>query len=116
MTFVELNLSNNNKEDINKQQGQLKMSQSIVHSTTNGGKSDHQQNGRLKQAHKSPPRLYVNLSNGLHGVKENYFVQALSQTTLSFCEETTLHGMKYVVQDIQELGSTYSKYRKNNKK
>lgn len=45
-------------------------------------------------------------------VKDNYLVQALSQTTLAFCQETTLHGMKYVVQDIQELGSTFSRQRR----
>lgn len=105
MTFVELNLSNC-KEDTNK--GNLKMSQSIVHGAADS-KSDQQQNGRQTQNNKNSPKLYKNISNSLHGVKESYFVQALSQTTLSFCEETTLHGMKYVVQDIQELGSTYSK-------
>lgn len=48
-------------------------------------------------------------SAGMRVVKDNYFVQALSHTTYAFCRETTLHGMKYVVQDIEELGSTFSR-------
>lgn len=39
------------------------------------------------------------------------FRNALSETTLSFCQETSLHGVRNVVDDIRQLGSTrYSKY------
>lgn len=38
------------------------------------------------------------------------FRNALSETTLSFCQETSLHGVRNVVDDIRQLGSTrYSK-------
>lgn len=54
-------------------------------------------------------RLTLNIPSSFHDVQDNYFVQALAQTTLEFCRETTLHGIKQVVVDIQELGSSYSR-------
>lgn len=53
--------------------------------------------------------INLHIPHSIHDVSDNYFVQALSQTTLLFCRETTLHGMKHVVDDIEELGSTFSR-------
>lgn len=84
------------------------MAQQIGHG---GGRNDYGQ----QTHHHEPPKnkrrrvLPKILPHGLAHMKENYFVQALSQTTMSFCQETTLHGMKYVVLDIEELGATYSR-------
>lgn len=65
-----------------------------------------QKNTRRRSLH----RLSIRIPTaGMRVVKDNYFVQALSHTTYAFCRETTLHGMKYVVQDIEELGSTFSR-------
>lgn len=63
---------------------------------------------RRRSAHRMSIRMPTTTA-GMRVVKDNYFVQALSHTTYAFCRETTLHGMKYVVQDIEELGSTYSR-------
>lgn len=53
--------------------------------------------------------INLHIPHSIHDVSDNYFVKALSQTTLLFCRETTLHGMKHVVDDIEELGSTFSR-------
>lgn len=100
MTFVELNLPNS-KGDTGKT---VKMTTNLM---THGERMQPNGVGKSKRRSILPRRL----PDRLAAVKENYFVQALSQTTQSFCQETTLHGMKYVVMDIQELGSTYSRYK-----
>lgn len=99
MTFVELNLPNSKGDP--KKTG--KMATNLM---THAERI--QPNGVGKSKRRSLPRR---LPDRLAVMKENYFVQALTQTTQSFCQETTLHGMKYVVMDIQELGSTYSRYK-----
>lgn len=45
----------------------------------------------------------------MQDVKENYCIRALAQTSLEFCRDSTLHGVKHVVVDLQELGSGYSR-------
>lgn len=76
-----------------------------------GGTSDRHEYGQHHHPQKNKRRRVLPkiMPHGLAHMKENYFVQALSQTTMSFCQETTLHGMKYVVLDIEELGATYSR-------
>lgn len=54
-------------------------------------------------------RLSLSIPTSLQEVQNNFCVQALKQTTLEFCRETTLHGVKQVVIDIQELNSGYSR-------
>lgn len=54
-------------------------------------------------------RQSLSIPASLKEVQDSYCVQALAQTTLEFCRETTLHGVKQVVIDIQELNSGYSK-------
>lgn len=87
---------------------------------TNAGKHRMQQllqannlmmphNNNQHQHPKQSLHAFRNAGSFSDACKDNYFVQALSETTMAFCQETTLHGMKYVVQDIQELGSTYSR-------
>lgn len=58
-------------------------------------------------------RLSFNIPTSLQDVQDNHCVQALTQTTLEFCKETTLHGIKQVVIDIQELNSSNSRYCNN---
>lgn len=78
--------------------------------------SNRSRNGGVQKPSVNAPRrrsfhrLSIRMPTaGMRVVKDNYFVQALSHTTYAFCRETTLHGMKYVVQDIEELGSTFSR-------
>lgn len=90
-----------------------KMTSSILHhqngstSLHGDGKSKNSTNSRLSKSRLSHPR--ISFSKSIFDVKGQVFVEGLTQTTLSFCRETTLHGMKYIVDDIEELGSTFSK-------
>lgn len=110
MTFTELSLPDHNKPTNNPRQ--MPQTNGTTISVGHGAHDLHPtdtDNNSLKPR-RSHAKLHLHLPHSMAGVKENYFVQALSQTTLSFCQETTLHGMKYIVQDIQELGGTYSRY------
>lgn len=76
----------------------------------NGGGHVQKLQPAIAPRRRSFHRLSIRMPTaGMRVVKDNYFVQALSHTTYAFCRETTLHGMKYVVQDIEELGSTFSR-------
>lgn len=65
-------------------------------------------NEKKKTRKKSNITLHIPTS--LQDVRDNYCFQALAQTTMDFCRDSTLHGIKHVVVDIQELGSSYSRY------
>lgn len=42
---------------------------------------------------------------------KNIFFESVIETTISFCRESTLHGIKNVVTDLQALGSSkYTRY------
>lgn len=108
-----------------KVRGSINMPASIGHGSTDtsrNGPTNVMDSNRLRIANggvqksinaprrRSFHRLGIRIPTaGMRVVKDNYFVQALSHTTYAFCRETTLHGMKYVVQDIEELGSTFSR-------
>lgn len=64
---------------------------------------------RASAQHFDKTKLTLHIPTSLHDVQENYCVQALAQTTLEFCRETTLHGVKQVVIDIQELSGGHTK-------
>lgn len=42
--------------------------------------------------------------------KQNLW-HSLTETTFMFCKESTLHGVKNVVSEIEELGSGISRYK-----
>lgn len=118
MTFVELGLSQ--AKDINKKPTkQTNKMTSILHHQNGStnlhgdsklndyGKPKNSSNGRITKSRLSHPR--ISFSKSVLDVRGHIFIEALTQTTLSFCRETTLHGMKYIVADIEELGSTFSK-------
>lgn len=112
MTFMELNLSQAKekykKKHINKMTSILHHHNNNSQSHGDGNKSKNLTNGRIaKSSRLSHPR--ISFSKSIFDVKGNIFIEGLTQTTLSFCRETTLHGMKYIVDDIEELGSTFSK-------
>lgn len=67
-------------------------------------------NQPVKPKMRKKPKIILHIPTSIQDVKENFCIQALAQTTLDFCRETTLHGIKHVVIDIQELGASYSKY------
>lgn len=57
------------------------------------------------------PNITLHIPTSMQDVRENQFVQALARTTMDFCHDSTLHGIKHIVTDIQELGSSYSRYK-----
>lgn len=77
--------------------------------------------GRISQEYErqkmrlNKSNITLNIPTNLHEARENYFVRALAQTTMDFCRETTLHGIKHVVVDIQQLGSSYSRQKRISK-
>ncbi len=128
MTFMELNFSQAKEKNKTTTKHPNKMA-SILHHQNNPLRSQlHQQqhhhgdggkmndynkpknssNGRISKSRHSHPR--ISFSKSILDVKGSIFIEGLTQTTLSFCRETTLHGMKYIVHDIEELGSTFSKW------
>ncbi|XP_037044653.1 sodium channel protein Nach-like [Bradysia coprophila] len=121
MTFVELNLSQA-KEKSKKPTKHMNKMTSILHHQNGGNnlhgdsklneysKSKNSTNGRISKSRLSHPR--ISFSKNIFDVRGHIFLEGLTQTTLSFCRETTLHGMKYIVADIEELGSTFSKQKR----
>lgn len=73
-----------------------------------------QENERRKSKY-SRSNLTLSIPTSFQDVRENYCVRALTQTAMDFCRETTLHGIKHVVVDIQELGSSYSRDKRISK-
>lgn len=65
---------------------------------------------RASAQHFENKKLTLNIPTSLREVQDNYCIQALAQTTLEFCRETTLHGVKQVVIDIQELSAGHTRY------
>lgn len=55
------------------------------------------------------PNITLHIPTSMQDVRDNQFFQALARTTLDFCHDSTLHGIKHIVTDIQELGSSYSR-------
>lgn len=117
---MELNLSQA-KEKNKKHTKSINTMASILHHQNNNSHRNQSRsnensttkskgNGNVLKHRYSHPR--ISFSKRISEVRGNIFVQGLTQTTLSFCRETTLHGMKYIVDDIEELGSTFSKYIK----
>lgn len=62
-----------------------------------------------KRRSRTKSNITLHIPTSMQDVKENYCIQALAQTTLDFCRDSTLHGVKHVVVDLQELGSSYSR-------
>lgn len=60
------------------------------------------------------PNITLHIPTSMQDVRENQFLQALARTTMDFCHDSTLHGIKHIVTDIQELGSSYSRYEMEN--
>lgn len=121
MTFMELNLSQAKEKNKKTTKHINTMSSIVQHQINNShlhgdGKSNDfskSKNFTNRRASKSRSRLShprISFSKSIFEVKGNIFLEGLSQTTVSFCRETTLHGMKYIVDDIEELGSTFSRY------
>lgn len=121
MTFMELNLSQA-KEKNKKNTKHLNTMASILqhqninsnlhgeHKSNDYGKSKNSSNGHASKSRSRLSHPRISFSKSIFELKGNVFIEGLTQTTLSFCRETTLHGMKYIVDDIEELGSTFSKY------
>lgn len=117
MTFIELNLQTNEKSK--KYPKPTNRMASILHQQHNSNSHSHGGDGKLMDYSKSKlstngratkSRLsHPRISFSKNMFKGSIFIEGLTQTTLSFCRETTLHGMKYIVDDIEELGSTFSK-------
>lgn len=72
-------------------------------------KSKISTNGRISKTRSRLSHPRISFSKSMFDVKGSVFLEGLTQTTVLFCRETTLHGMKYIVDDIEELGSTFSK-------
>lgn len=66
--------------------------------------------GVTKKKSRKRSNITLHIPTSLQDVRDNYCIQALAQTTMDFCRESTLHGIKHIVVDIQELGSSYSRY------
>lgn len=66
---------------------------------------------RASDANKSRKKsnITLHIPTSLQDVRDNYCLRALAQTTMDFCRDSTLHGIKHIVVDIQELGSSYSR-------
>lgn len=62
-----------------------------------------------KKKSRKRSNITLHIPTSLQDVRDNYCVQALAQTTMDFCRDSTLHGIKHIVVDIQELGSSYSR-------
>lgn len=62
-----------------------------------------------RKSHKKS-NITLHIPTSLQDVRDNLCVRALARTTMEFCRESTLHGIKHIVVDIQELGSSYSRY------
>lgn len=62
-----------------------------------------------KKKARKKSNITLHIPTSLQDVRDNYCFQALAQTTMDFCRDSTLHGIKHVVVDIQELGSSYSR-------
>lgn len=124
MTFMELNLSSQAKEKNKKFTKHINTMASILQHQNNNSpqfhgnesksneysKSKSTTNGNSSRSRSRFSNPRISFSRGICEVKGSIFLEGLTQTTLSFCRETTLHGMKYIVDDIEELGSTFSKY------
>ncbi|XP_055311194.1 sodium channel protein Nach-like isoform X2 [Sitodiplosis mosellana] len=68
-----------------------------------------------KKKSRKKSNITLHIPTSLQDVRDNYCVQALAQTTMDFCRDSTLHGIKHIVVDIQELGSSYSRRKRINK-
>lgn len=62
-----------------------------------------------KKKSRKKSNITLHIPTSLQDVRDNYCIQALAQTTMDFCRDSTLHGIKHIVVDIQELGSSYSR-------
>lgn len=62
---------------------------------------------RKKSRRRSNINLHVPTS--MHDVRSNRFIRALAQTTMDLCRDSSLHGIKHIMTDIQELSSSYSR-------
>lgn len=62
---------------------------------------------RKKLRRRSNMTLHVPTS--MQDVRANRFICALAQTTMDLCRDSSLHGIKHIMADIQELGSSYSR-------
>lgn len=62
-----------------------------------------------KRKSRKKSNITLHIPTSLQDVRDNFCVQALARTTMDFCRESTLHGIKHIVVDIQELGSSYSR-------
>lgn len=62
-----------------------------------------------KKKTRKKSNITLHIPTSLQDVRDNQCFQALSQTTMEFCRDSTLHGIKHIVVDIQELGSSYSR-------
>lgn len=125
MTFMELNLSQAKEKNkritkhINTMASILQYQNNNSHhlhgnesksNDYNKTKSSTRDNGNNSKYRSRLSNPRISFSKSIFDLKGSIFIEGLSQTTLSFCRETTLHGMKYIVDDIEELGSTFSKY------
>lgn len=63
-----------------------------------------------KRKSRKKSNITLHIPTSLQDVRDNFCVQALARTTMEFCRESTLHGIKHIVVDIKELGSSYSRY------
>lgn len=62
-----------------------------------------------KRRSRTKSNITLHIPTSMQDVKENYCIQVLAQTILDFCRDSTLHGVKHLVVDLQELGSSYSR-------
>lgn len=53
-------------------------------------------------------RAAVNIKRKLLRLEQNIFIQSLSRTAVLFGQNTTLHGVNHIVDDIQQLRNTQS--------
>lgn len=113
MTFVELSLADSKQPtNVNKMANHHQnIDPTTLYDGSTHGTHISRAVGRIpRKSRRSHGKLSIHIPHSIHDMSDNYLVKALSQTTLLFCRETTLHGMKHVVDDIEELGSTFSRY------
>lgn len=53
--------------------------------------------------------IALHVPTSIHDMRSNRFFQALAQTTIDLCRDSSLHGIKHIMTDIQQLGSNYSR-------